>query len=218
MRNNILTYPLRVWRWIRGLPRILWISLFIFAGWLVWMERANWSQASVSQSGAMLQIIGVIQVIVGLENTRTDFGKPNVLKRITDRLRTFPRLKPPSTIHASGVSSGTALAHRVVASAVGSFREKVTIDERVGILEQTVKRIERQQVENRNEANTWRNELTQAIQNERATRIDDVRNINNKLVLAQVGGLDLSAFGAATVLAGTFLAGFADIISKALAR
>ena len=182
-------------------PVALWLATFavLYALPYLWSSGAD----RVQWQGMFFQWAGVIVVAWGLAETRRNlFGKPPLLKALTERFRRISYIfKPPPPITASmaAVEAGDAFmsAHAIV-------RKSVTgdVDARIAALAENQRRMDQETAEQRKLTERLTAELGQRIDAEQRERSDGEKRMRTLVEGAVIGGIHLEVAGVAFLLIG----------------
>ncbi len=170
---------------------------------------------SVRLTGFAYEIVGLFAVILEIHKARRKHNLIPLPRRVIAYLRRCPLLPQPKKIVAANAIICLASA---TVSAQGSYAQlkNETLDQRVERLDQQVKALADQIAGVARRVETEQKERSVAVKNERAVREAADTKIEEKIRDIEVGGLELSLFGACFLLVGVVLTTATDEVCRLL--
>ncbi len=182
--------------------QIVWNFLFISLTVVVYMAVSGGSELSLRIAGMVFQILGILSVFKGIQETRELFGHPGLTSMLLQWFRRRPRFKQ-RTFEASGLTASITMS----ASGRGYMSANAALDapleNRVEVLEKNLEHLRQQLYEMRGELEQEIRKSTESLQEEKNTRAEEDRKVLSKLETTETGGLHVSAMGALWILFGT---------------
>jgi len=207
-RVRIGTFARGLWAWLKK-PRLFWVMLAVL---LVAGAAAFWpetTEARIRVTGWILELFGLGTVAWGLEQTRSEFGRPSFITAARAWWNDRPKLRG-RTVQAAGHASIGALTGSARGQALYTSPSNQRLEERVGALEtqfQTMSlRIDQTQVDLSQEVSARKDALAE----ERDVREKEDATIKRKLESVETGGLHISMIGVVWLTAGLTLSTISD--------
>jgi hypothetical protein len=207
---TFLTHLRHLYHWLRAIlywlfdARLFWFAIGVVIVSLLFVVRKGVPEPEVRLTGLALQILGIATVVWGIRETRTLFGRPDIFTLARNWFHKAPvyggRVLPVSfdvTLpgikgHFSGyVSSTTSL--------------DATIEERVDILEKSIKHLNSRIDETQAEIDQNSRAQSTALEQERQERSKQDHTLSVTLEATETGGLHISAMGALWLFVGVTL-------------
>ena len=202
-RVRLGTFAKGLWAWLKK-PRLFWVMLAVL---LVAGAAAFWpetTEARIRVTGWVLELFGLGTVAWGLEQTRSEFGRPSFFTNSRAWWNERPRLRG-RVVSAAGHASIGAFRGSARGQTLYTPSSNQTLEERVGALEtqfQTMSmRIEQTQVDLNQEVSARKDALAE----EREAREKEDATIKRKLETVETGGLHISMIGVVWLAAGLTL-------------
>ena len=213
------------WSALWSLMRDAWPTWLALAGlavaWLLAYGVARVATftlgAQVRYAGTLLQIFGLATIAFGLSQIRQLFGRPSFFANVKSwfkRLGTLFGPARPVSIHglASAGATLTAGSLRVITNAPAG----ATMDQRMAIVEETLKRIYAELDETNSRVQSQLNSATTAIQQETVERSSADDTLNKRIEEFAVGGLHLETVGLVWLLTGVLGTSIPDELAQLL--
>lgn len=193
-------------------PRLFWTTIAIVVAAIGLAIRPGATEFEVRLIAAALQLLGVIEVSVGIRDTRRLFGRPGIVEYTRDWWKRFPT--GSKTLH---VGTGHVVLQPLEANLRGTALRfpgaDAPVEERLAALEhnlgESAKRLDRTEAD----INRVAQEHRERLDNESRLRAE-ADAANRKLVeVTQTGGLALSTAGAVWLVLGIVLGAFPEEIA-----
>lgn len=215
MLRHLLSLPMLVCRWFYQY-RVFWITTLFFGLCLVLPIVRGGHQRDFRISSTVLQFVGVWQVIYGIEQTRKSFGKDNILKTllngIKEAIRALPSLRRRSVNMYAGIGiGGITLSASATTTFIPGDDPNASIEDRISALGRAVKSLGEQLHEAKGKMNEVNANLSQQINEGRAISEANFKDVSDKLIATNTGGLSLSLIGAISIFLGLAYAVLPDV-------
>jgi hypothetical protein len=152
----------------------------------------------------ILQLLGTLTILVGLEKTRTVFDLPSLGASSAAWLRSFPKLRDHRVVSGSAnLATGGTLSARATVShrAPGD----ASLDERVRVIESNIKSLELRTEQLQAQLDKSNLARTKALDEERRRRETDIALLSRKLEAAEADGINTSQWGLIWLTIGLLL-------------
>ena len=193
----------RLIRWIAK-PRLLWLCLSVPIACSLPLILFSASEPIVRMMGLFLQLLGILNVVYGIERTRNFFGRPSLFRSAAAWLAEFPSLRggTPTRIEASSagatlVSGRLSVRHRAGPNA--------NLEDRVRVLESNVEGLENSRDEFQVQLDQANQRMDRELAEERQDRGLQIEALGAKLETSQTGDLGVSLVGAIWLMMGLLL-------------
>jgi len=207
------------YRWLFADPLPVWIGLgapivALLAAWLLPFP----GEFRVRIAGAVLTLLGIIQVTRGVLETQLLFGRPTYKERVAKwAARLPPIFKPRAIVMGASVATigGSTLRAR------GTVRTNAaddSLEARVVALESNFKHLEREIQGTEERLETEIAKIGESVLKEQGDRNVHVSEIAKQLETYSTGGLDYELSGVCWVLFGQAFGSFPVEIAAALQR
>lgn len=170
------------------------------------------SEETIKIVGMVLQLLGILTVIYGIEETRKLFGHPSTVASSWQWLKRFPPFGG-RTIYTTAKFSGSSSL-----SARGRVSTKVdpntSVESRIEALENDIERLHERISMTENEIDSKFRKHKQDLEGERSTRESEDQKILTKLEATEMGGVHISAMGAVWLFVGVILSSIPKELSN----
>ena len=196
-------------RWFRALggwlgePRLLWFTAFALAAAII---GAFWigSERAFRLIGLALQLVGIATVAWNIRGTRTLFARPGFLTLVAQWLHRRPKFNPPPiTAVMSATQAAQILSGR--AEVWHNAESGATLHVRTDAIEKNLSRLRDRLNDFEREVRKDLRQHADALERESLVRANHDNAIDEKLEVAQVGGLHISAAGVAWLVLGVIM-------------
>ncbi len=192
-KTLIFSWFRQLWSWIIE-PRLFWLCVIVLVFSLLIAFRPSPSEFRLRTVGLFLQLCGIGTVAWGLGKTRKLFGKPAILLSIFNYIRRFPPFPPkPFSADVQFVSETSRAVDHI--DAWLGVAPEASIEKRVSVLERNLEYVNRKtiKIQEQLDSEIRLNEIR--FTQERLSREKVDKEIHQKLVLTETGGLHLSLVG-----------------------
>ena len=186
--------------WLSEASYILTAVLIAFV--IIWFLSS--SETTIRWAGMILQLLGIGTVILGIEETRRLFGRPNTIASSWHWLKRFPPFGGrtiTASIHAT--RSGRSASGRGYMPA--KIDPNASIESRVEILEKNIERLHERISTTESEMDSRFRTQKQELEAEKNSRESEDRKVLAKLEATELGGVHISAMGAIWLFFGVIL-------------
>jgi len=171
------------WLTLLGLLGTLYLSQFF----------GSHLQDKIRIAGYILQLLGLVTVAAGLENTRRLFKRPSLLAKSVEWVKRLPKvLAPPKTVTGS---SEVAFGPIEVLSEGVVEKSPETLEDRLDLLEKKYGQLQQELAEVRQQVKSEAASLKESIDGERVARTAGDEKTRERLEEFSVGGLRLEGVG-----------------------
>lgn len=181
-----------MWAWRAWLKYVVWallpIAIFSAIPYL-----SHWTELSIRVAGVGLQGCGLLGIVAGVIRTRQQFGLPSVPAYVAQQIREFPSF--PADIVNIAVASSTLGKLSTTGTATVGTAPSRDVEARLDALEREQREL-RTTVANQH--GTTLDELREyaaELDNEKANRSEEDRQLRKTLHQTATGGLDLAVYG-----------------------
>ncbi|WP_420457193.1 hypothetical protein [Rubrivirga sp.] len=185
----------------RGWP--FWLTLLgLIGAWVASYFLADKLEDQIRYTGFLLELLGVLNVAVGLSETRKLFGRPSVFSEAASWLKQLRgALKQPitGTINLSGAASSTSAASGRI---IQGLREDAPVEERLKYLEDRYKELRSDFSDTSRRLNQSISAVRDQLSKERRERQEQTDKLRIQLEELTVGGLKLETIGLVWLLIG----------------
>jgi len=173
------------------------------------------AEARIRAAGAVLQVLGILTVVYGLNETRKLFRLPGILAGAWRWIRACP-WRGPRRIFGSGAVSPLGGSLTATGTVTGAMKADATPEERLSHLDLEIARIDKEIDDVR--ANVARNKAELRAEFGAKTQDLDANQaeLARVLALAQTGGINLSLAGLVWLAVGVVLTSIPTEIARAL--
>lgn len=196
--------------------RLAWLAIGVLVG--AWGLSGAFTEKQDDQirwAGGILQVAGLCVVALGIEQTRTQFGRPSIRQLIRGRIETLLGIKRRATVVFEIPSIEVAIEANPPRLVVGA-RPSHTLEQRVAILEGAVDQV-RQELDSETERQTQAlKDIRLAIQQEQRARLQVAEALQRELETAVAGGIRVEIVGLIWLLFGIVFATIPGEISSVL--
>jgi hypothetical protein len=186
-------------------------------GWFVSRIFSTDAAATARYAGTLLEIFGVVNVAIGLHETRKLFpGRSSIGDRVRAWLKQVAAaFHPPQPITAQGQAAGVAIvAGRArVRRGVGL---NASVDDRLDALQNNLNALQEEMDAELRDLTTKIDRASTALDRERNERKKADDTAIRLIEEATIGGLNLEAVGLLWLTLGVLGSGFADEIARLL--
>jgi hypothetical protein len=192
-------------RWLFYEPRIFWINIFAFGICFAGSWLFRFSELSIRIIGMFTQLLGAWTVIRSIDSTAKTFGLPGLFKSMQSWFSRMPRLRRGTTVHLRSAGFSDAFGGSAHAIVTSNASANDPIEKRVESLERNVKTLFDEVSYHASNLGKRVDQVTQDLQMERTTRIQEITDLNIRNKEAQTGGLHISRIGAFWAVIGIVL-------------
>jgi len=153
--------------------------------------------------GMVYQFLGVVGVLIGIAETRKQFGKAGLFAEAKSYLKSFPRLKPTIVAVMASILSDATLS--ATGTLTTTLIQNTSLEDRVSRLEHELEDLRQQNSRTEEEFNRFKDHVSQVISEERSTRASGIQSVRDDLIKVETGGLSLSLAGALWIILGIIL-------------
>lgn len=162
------------------------------------------SEPKIRLTGLILQWLGLLTVVDGIQKTRKLFGCPSLLQLLREKVARFPRWRRDAFVHvgtgAMIASCGSATAH-----VWSNIDPAAPIEERVNALTRNVERMNERIIHIQKENDAELRKHTESLRQEQESRKEGDDQLNMRLEAAETGGLHISFIGVIWIFLGLIL-------------
>ncbi len=164
-------------------------------------------------SGALMQVIGILSVIVRLDRSRQLFDRPGLLKTFTSWMSLLKPIFKHPTPKVIKVGCATVKVEALPGRALKAPGKNAPLVERVAHLEKRLPEIEQACVKALTEL---RRELSKAVQGEQRRRKEEDALLGKQIEEATIGGIHIDMAGVMLLIVGVVLGTVPDFVATLL--
>jgi hypothetical protein len=210
-----------VWHWLKRLAhwiakaRLFWLAIGVVGIAGVVALRPGTTEPLVRWTGLVLQLLGIVTVIIGIEQTRNLFNHPSLLSIAVAWFKQFPPFKRNIVMGAAAGAVGLA-GMKARGYVTSNPPPNASLEDRVVSLERNVGHLNKRIDDAFQEIDKAENEHKAALEKETEQRVAEDSKIAAKLEMSGTGGLHISAMGALWLFVGVILGTGSVEIAKCL--
>jgi hypothetical protein len=196
--NRIVNYLLRWLRWL-GKPRLGWVPVLVLA---IAVVGAFWlrSEPAFRRIGLVLQLLGIATVAWNIRGTRALFGRPGAFVQWWHE---HPRW---SWVVVADAAGGIEfLGRRPRVDIWHNADADAALEARLDAMGKNLSWVRDRLNEFQQETEKDLEQQTNALEQEKRVRASDDKGIHEKLVAAQIGGLNISVAGMWWLVVGVIM-------------
>jgi hypothetical protein len=215
--DRLLNWVKALWRWLAE-PRLAWLTLLILLVAVFFSLRPGASEFLIRSIGLVLQLLGVVIVVVGIDKTWKSFGKPGIVKLFFEWWSRRPGWRRGIAITPGTVNSSFRLG-KPRAHSWMPIDPSATIDDQVSALTKNVEGLNERLLRCEDEVEAQFEKVSDALRQEQQVRAAREDALQTRLEATQTGGLHISLMGAIWVFFGSILSTLApEIAGKQIAQ
>lgn len=162
------------------------------------------SEPAIRLSGLILQLLGILTVIWGIQETRALFGHPSFRSKIKAWLSRFPLLLG-NDVHSAGSFASPVPTMKGRSHTTHVAGANPTIEVRLDALEKNLTSIHERIDQTQKEMDEELHKITNAVKREEQLRQAEDNAIRVRLEATGTGGVHISFIGAILLFVGIFL-------------
>ena len=188
-----------LWSWLSE-KRHLWFTIFVIVIAILFIIRKGVTEREIRITGLILQVGGIGTVAWGIHETRKIFGHPDIFTNFYQWLRRCPVFGRDTTGSFHINTPPITMQGRMHSSA--NAGPDATVEARIEALEENLKYIHERIDQTQKEITEKDRAHVQALKQERQIRVKEDQDLRGKLEATEIGGLSISAMGAAWLFVG----------------
>lgn len=197
--HSLKCWLANIWNWLAE-ARHFWLFCLLSLLTAVVIVLMGGSELAFRVAGMLFQLLGVLTVLLGTEETRKLFGLPSLTFMLRQWLRRFPRFKPRYVASVTSANLGQSTRGR--GHTVAPIDPDATLEQRVELLERNTLHLKNMIFDVQRELEQAVQTISNSVEEERSARVTENQKILLKLETTETGGLHISAIGAIWILFG----------------
>lgn len=209
----------RAWAWLKALyswlaeARLVWLALLLVAPAVIVSLREGASEWEIRIAGLVLQLFGLGTVAHGVHKTRKLFGRPSTMASLRGWATRFPRWRR-SVVLAAGTAVVQARAYAPRIWVWSSVEPGAPIEAQIKALSQNVEHLKVHMNQTEDAIDAGLRKQSDALGREEQARANSDSALQQRLELAQTGGLEITFVGVIWLAVGVILATIAPDIAQ----
>lgn len=205
-----LTHVRHTYNWLRAIlfwlfdARLFWFAVGVVITSLFFVVRKGVSEPEIRLTGLALQILGIATVAWGIRETRALFGRSDIFTLACNWFRRAPVYGGRVVSGSINITSPGFEAHASGSASITATLD-ATMEERVGVLEKSIKHLNSRIDETRAEIDQNSRAQSAALIQEKQERSQQDQELSAKLEATETGGLHISAMGVLWLFVGVTL-------------
>ena len=201
--KNLVAWIYSVWVWLVR-PQLMWTTVIVLIAAMLLVLRPSATEFQVRLVGLVLQWLGIGTVALGVRKTRQFFGQPGLHTLFRNWIDQFPRWRKEARTAAGATNMG-ALGAKGNSHSWALFDPKAPIEDQVLLLATNLENLNSEFRELHNQMDKELHNHRRSLEEEERARVSADANLQQRLEVAQTGGLHISLVGVIWLAIGILL-------------